>query len=184
MKRGQLFLDYRIIGRIHANFSLSQVKHIAYRNIQNRYICLLLLLKHCSQFDSQLNSIISTTAGYLALPRTDSRSPRPYLQHGPIPTRFGKYVKQCSGLRCYYISLHISPTTRNFSLSISDSKSSGPYLTKKNVYTKGYAHVTIQVVYVSQISLPKLPEALLKSSFLGSFDLIASILEHPEEGQK
>ena len=52
------------------------------------------------------------------------------------------------------------------------------------MYTKGYAHVTIQVVYVSQISLPKLPEALLKSSFLGSFDLIASILEHPEEGQK
>ena len=64
----------------------------------------------------------------MALPRTDSRSPRPYLQHGPIPTRFGKYGKQCLGLRCYYISLHISPTTRKFSLPISDSKSSRPYL--------------------------------------------------------
>ena len=134
-KRALLFLTGLIIGRIHAFFSLSLVKHCAYRSTNNRYTRLLRLLKHCSKFQYYENLIISTTTGSLALPRTDSRSPHPYLQHGPIPTRFGKYGKQCSGLRCYYISLHISATTRNFSLSITDLTSSGPYLAHGHIPT-------------------------------------------------
>ena len=43
---------------------------------------------------------------------------------------FWQNVKQCSGLRCYYITLHISATARNFSFTISDSKSLGPYVRK------------------------------------------------------
>ena len=52
-----------------------------------------------------------------------------------VITRFGKYVKQCSGLACYYISLHISATNSNFSISITDLRSPGTYLAHGDIPT-------------------------------------------------